>query len=122
MNVGLAVDGKRPVVAIDECQVLDEVFGWGGFRSSYGNETWTWLTAALDPKWAQIQCRNHWELVFDIDIHPASDIGKGVLMDHATGLVIGETSKVGDGTLCQEAYPMRENAVFLKLLNDWWIW
>ena len=22
MNVGLAVDGKRPVVAIDECQVL----------------------------------------------------------------------------------------------------
>ena len=36
--------------------------------------------------------------VFDIDIHPAADIGKGVLMDHATGLVIGETSKVGDGT------------------------
>ena len=30
-----------PVVAIDECQVLDEVYGWGGFRSSYGNNTWT---------------------------------------------------------------------------------
>ena len=37
-----------------ECQVLDEVFGWGGFRSSYGNDTWTWLIAALDPKWAYI--------------------------------------------------------------------
>ena len=36
--------------------------------------------------------------VFDIDIHPAADIGKGVLMDHATGLVIGETSRVGNGT------------------------
>lgn len=36
--------------------------------------------------------------VFDIDIHPAADIGRGVLMDHATGLVIGETSRVGNGT------------------------
>ncbi|GIS06691.1 MAG: hypothetical protein CM15mP109_14470 [Candidatus Dadabacteria bacterium] len=35
--------------------------------------------------------------VFDIDIHPAAVIGKGVLMDHATGLVIGETATVGDG-------------------------
>ena len=35
--------------------------------------------------------------VFDIDIHPAAIIGKGILMDHATGLVIGETSTVGDG-------------------------
>ena len=66
MNCQLTPHGCKPVVAIDECQVLDEVFGWGGFRSSYGNETWTWLTAALDPKWAQIQCWNHWELVFDI--------------------------------------------------------
>ena len=69
MNCQLTPHGYKPVVAIDECQVLDEVFGWGGFRSSYGNETWTWLTAALDPKWAQIQCWNHWELVFDVDIH-----------------------------------------------------
>jgi len=50
MNCQLTPHGCKPVVAIDECQVLDEVFGWGGFRSSYGNETWTWLTAALDPK------------------------------------------------------------------------
>jgi len=50
LNCGLAPAGKQPVVAIDECQVLDEIFGWTGFRSSYGNETWTWLTAALDPK------------------------------------------------------------------------
>ena len=35
--------------------------------------------------------------VFDIDIHPAAKIGTGVLMDHATGLVIGETASVGDG-------------------------
>ena len=45
MNCQLTPHGWKPVVAIDECQVLDEVFGWGGFRSSYGNETWAWLIA-----------------------------------------------------------------------------
>eukprot|EP00301_Raphidiophrys_heterophryoidea_P021092 c5624_g1_i2.p1 GENE.c5624_g1_i2~~c5624_g1_i2.p1 ORF type:complete len:338 (-),score=86.81 c5624_g1_i2:237-1250(-) len=35
--------------------------------------------------------------VFAIDIHPAAQIGKSVLMDHATGIVIGETAVVGDG-------------------------
>lgn len=32
-----------------------------------------------------------------VDIHPAARIGKGILMDHATGVVIGETAVVGDG-------------------------
>ncbi|XP_047058312.1 probable serine acetyltransferase 1 [Lolium rigidum] len=34
--------------------------------------------------------------VFAVDIHPAAAIGKGVLLDHATGVVIGETAVVGD--------------------------
>lgn len=34
--------------------------------------------------------------VFHVDIHPAAYIGKGVLLDHATGVVIGETAVVGD--------------------------
>ena len=34
--------------------------------------------------------------VFGADIHPAAQIGKGVMMDHATGVVIGETAVVGD--------------------------
>lgn len=34
--------------------------------------------------------------VFDVDIHPGAKIGKGILMDHATGIVIGETAIVGD--------------------------
>ena len=34
--------------------------------------------------------------VFDVDIHPAAVIGCGVMIDHATGLVIGETAVVGD--------------------------
>ncbi len=34
--------------------------------------------------------------VFSVDIHPAARIGSGVLMDHATSIVIGETATVGD--------------------------
>lgn len=34
--------------------------------------------------------------VFGMDIHPAARIGMGILIDHATGLVIGETAVVED--------------------------
>ncbi len=33
---------------------------------------------------------------FGVDIHPAARIGSGVMMDHATSIVIGETAVVGD--------------------------
>lgn len=35
-------------------------------------------------------------VVFGVDIHPAAKIGCGILLDHGTGLVIGETSTVGN--------------------------
>ena len=34
--------------------------------------------------------------VFGVDIHPASEIKGGVMIDHATGVVIGETSKIDE--------------------------
>ena len=34
--------------------------------------------------------------LFQIDINPAARIGKGVFLDHGTGIVIGETAVVGD--------------------------
>ncbi len=34
--------------------------------------------------------------VFAVDIHPAAKIGKGILFDHATSVVIGETAVVED--------------------------
>lgn len=34
--------------------------------------------------------------VFGVDIHPAARIGKGILIDHGTGVVIGETAVVDD--------------------------
>lgn len=34
--------------------------------------------------------------VFGVDIHPAARIGKGIMIDHAHSIVIGETAVVGD--------------------------
>jgi serine O-acetyltransferase len=34
--------------------------------------------------------------VFQTDIHPAAKIGRGIFLDHATGLVVGETAQIED--------------------------
>ena len=34
--------------------------------------------------------------LFQVDIHPATVIGRGAFLDHGTGIVIGETAVIGD--------------------------
>jgi serine O-acetyltransferase len=36
-------------------------------------------------------------LVFGVDINPAARLGRGIMIDHGTGVVIGETAVVEDG-------------------------
>ena len=36
--------------------------------------------------------------VFAVDIHPAAKIGRGIMLDHGSGIVIGETAEIGDNT------------------------
>ncbi len=33
---------------------------------------------------------------FSVDIHPAATIGKGIMLDHGTGIVVGETAVIED--------------------------
>jgi serine O-acetyltransferase len=40
--------------------------------------------------------QNRMSSEFGVDIHPAARMGHGILLDHATGLVIGETAVVGN--------------------------
>jgi serine O-acetyltransferase len=40
--------------------------------------------------------QNRVSVKFGVDIHPAARLGKGLMLDHATGLVIGETAVVGE--------------------------
>lgn len=35
--------------------------------------------------------------LFGVDINPAAKIGAGIMLDHATGIVVGETAVIGDG-------------------------
>lgn len=54
--------------------------------------------------WLWLQKRNALALyfqnqisqAFDVDIHPGARIGGGIMIDHATGVVIGETSVIDD--------------------------
>ncbi len=34
--------------------------------------------------------------IFQVDIHPRVPLGKGIMLDHGTGLVVGETATIGD--------------------------
>ena len=40
--------------------------------------------------------QNRISVVFGVDIHPAAKIGEGIMLDHATGIVMGETAVVED--------------------------
>lgn len=42
------------------------------------------------------QCARFWT---NIEIHPGATIGKGLIIDHGTGCVIGETTIIGDDCL-----------------------
>lgn len=34
--------------------------------------------------------------IFSVDIHPGAQFGKGIMLDHANGFVVGETAVIGD--------------------------
>jgi serine O-acetyltransferase len=40
--------------------------------------------------------QNRMSVEFGVDIHPAARMGSGIMLDHATGVVIGETAVVGN--------------------------
>jgi serine O-acetyltransferase len=40
--------------------------------------------------------QNRMSDLFAVDIHPAAKLGRGIMIDHATGVVIGETAVVDD--------------------------
>ena len=54
---------------------------------------WLWNRGRKDLAY-YLQSRS--STVFQTDIHPAARIGRGIFLDHATGLVVGETAAIGD--------------------------
>jgi serine O-acetyltransferase len=66
-----------------------------GFHAlqAYRVAHWLWQQ---DRKALALFFQNCISTEFGVDIHPAAKIGHGILMDHATGIVIGETAVVGN--------------------------
>ncbi len=54
---------------------------------------WLWSTDRAD---LALYLQSRISEQFGVDIHPAARIGRGIFMDHATGVVIGETAIVED--------------------------
>jgi serine O-acetyltransferase len=64
-----------------------------GFQAlqSYRVAHWLWTR---DRRSLALFLQNRISQVFAVDIHPAARIGQGILIDHGTGVVIGETAVV----------------------------
>lgn len=66
-----------------------------GFHAlqAYRVANWLWNN---DRKPLALFLQNIISTSFSVDIHPAAKMGKGIMLDHATGIVIGETAVVDD--------------------------
>jgi len=60
---------------------------------SYRIAHWLWQN---NRKSLSLYFQHRISMVFGVDIHPAAKLGSGLMIDHATGVVIGETSVVGN--------------------------
>ncbi|MCA9057089.1 MAG: serine O-acetyltransferase, partial [Planctomycetaceae bacterium] len=61
--------------------------------TSYRVAHWLWNQ---DRQFLALHLQNRISEVFAVDIHPAARIGRGILMDHATSVVVGETAVIED--------------------------
>jgi serine O-acetyltransferase len=87
----LAVFDRDPA-----CERLIEPFLYfKGFHAIQAHRLNHWLWHNGDRDFAlYLQSRS--SEVFQTDIHPAAKFGRGIFLDHGTGLVVGETAEVGD--------------------------
>ena len=74
---------------------LEPVLYFKGFHAIQTHRLAHWLLQRGRRDFAlYLQSRS--SSVFQTDINPAARIGKGIFLDHATGLVVGETAVIGD--------------------------
>lgn len=98
-------EGLRECILVDLQAVKDRDPAAGGYLSpflffkgfhalsAYRFAHYLWYE---DRKTLALYLQSLISKVFGVDIHPAATIGHGILIDHATGVVIGETAVVGN--------------------------
>ena len=76
-------------------RLLDPILYFKGFHAIQTHRLANWNLKQGNRDMAlYLQSRS--SQVFQTDINPAADLGRGIFIDHATGVVIGETAVVGD--------------------------
>lgn len=74
---------------------LQPVMYFKGYQAlqAYRVGHWLWKRGRVDmASFVQMRISE----MFGVDIHPAAKMGKGIMIDHAHSIVIGETAVVGD--------------------------
>jgi serine O-acetyltransferase len=74
---------------------LQPILFFKGYQAvqAYRVGHWLWQQGRIDLAYF-VQMRV--SEVFGVDIHPAAKVGRGIMIDHAHSIVIGETAVVGD--------------------------
>jgi serine O-acetyltransferase len=74
---------------------IDPVLYYKGFHAIQTHRLAHWLWGR-DRKDFAFYLQSRSSAAFQTDIHPAVRIGRGIFLDHATGLVVGETAVIDD--------------------------
>lgn len=74
---------------------IEPVLYYKGFHALQTHRLahWLWTKGRTD---LALYLQSRASEVFQTDIHPAARIGRGIFLDHATGLVVGSTAVIGD--------------------------
>lgn len=96
----LGAAARADIVAVYErdpaChRFIQPLLFFKGFQAiqAYRVGNWLWRQGRKDLSYF-VQMRA--SEAFGVDVHPAAKIGKGIMIDHAHSIVIGETAVVGD--------------------------
>jgi serine O-acetyltransferase len=75
--------------------VLEVIFCYPGVHAVWGHRIshWVWQRGARLAARALAELTR---ILTGVEIHPGAVLGAGLFIDHATGVVIGETAEVGD--------------------------
>jgi serine O-acetyltransferase len=84
-------------------RIIEPVLYYKGFQAIATHRLMHWLWQKGRRDFA-LYLQSRMSAVFQCDIHPAAKIGRGIFLDHATGLVVGETLG-GTGKEWEDRHP-----------------
>ena len=76
-------------------RLIEPVLYYKGFHAIQTHRLAHWLLGKGRKDFA-LYLQSRASVVFQCDINPAARIGRGIFLDHATGLVVGETALIED--------------------------